>query len=47
MTEIIPYFAGIITLAMGLAYFLGLKELKSNVHPFEHQQDANPSDLSK
>ena len=43
MTEIIPYFAGFITLMMGLAYFLGLKELKSNVHPFEHQEDSGAS----
>jgi hypothetical protein len=28
MTEIIPYFAGLITLLFGIGFYLGLKEIK-------------------
>ena len=30
MTEIIPYFAGLITLLFAVGFLLGLKEMKKN-----------------
>jgi hypothetical protein len=30
MTEIIPYFAGLITLLFGAGFFLALKEMRKN-----------------
>lgn len=33
MTELIPYFAGLVTIGFGVAFYLGLQEFKKIVAP--------------
>jgi len=45
--EAIVYIAGIVTFLLGVAFFVGLKQLKSEIHPYKEKEDSPHIDTTQ